>query len=152
MNIRYDAAGRIERLLDKPVWLVDLLPRQVPAESPGQYFAVEAFWQEGPEGKDLYRRFLRVILKLNCYHQFDVYYAGCWSHSPSPKILAQQILHCASRNSGDHINILLDGEEAMLVLDGGDLYFVVHSDSDEVLGLISELAAAEGLYFRRAPV
>ena len=31
----------VEELLQCPYWIIDILPSQVPADSPGQYFAVE---------------------------------------------------------------------------------------------------------------
>lgn len=34
----------IEELLEKPYWIIDILPKQVPKDSPGQYFAVEDFF------------------------------------------------------------------------------------------------------------
>ena len=37
----------IDSLLDKPYWLIDILPKQVPAGSAGQYFKVEGFCCHG---------------------------------------------------------------------------------------------------------
>ena len=34
----------IEELLEKPYWIIDILPKQVPKESPEQYFAIEDFF------------------------------------------------------------------------------------------------------------
>ena len=34
----------IDELLQKPYWIIDILPEQVPADSPGQYFAVEKYF------------------------------------------------------------------------------------------------------------
>ena len=31
----------IETLLNKPYWVIDILPEQVPEDSAGQYFAIE---------------------------------------------------------------------------------------------------------------
>ena len=33
--------SRIEELLDAPYWVIDILPEQVPAGAPGQYFTIE---------------------------------------------------------------------------------------------------------------
>ena len=147
MNIRYDTAGRIDRLIEKPAWVVDFLPRQVPADSPGQFFAVEAFWMDGPEMRDLYRRFLRIFLKLNCYCEFDIRHGGCWSHAPSPEALSQAVMRCA-RTKRDYLAILADGDRALLYLDGGDLYFSVYGPDEGLRGMIAQLAASEGLFFR----
>ena len=37
----------IEELLEKPYWIVDILPEQVKQDSPGQYFAVEKYFLTG---------------------------------------------------------------------------------------------------------
>ena len=34
----------IDELLQAPYWIVDILPEQVPADGPGQYFAVERYF------------------------------------------------------------------------------------------------------------
>ena len=33
----------VEELLQCPYWIIDILPSQVPEDSPGQYFAVEKY-------------------------------------------------------------------------------------------------------------
>ena len=34
----------IEELLEKPYWIIDILPKRVPKDSPGQYFTIEGFF------------------------------------------------------------------------------------------------------------
>ena len=48
----------IEELLQAPCWIIDILPEQVPADGPGQYFAVEKYFLE----KVL---FVNMILRMN---------------------------------------------------------------------------------------
>ena len=36
----------VEELLQTPYWIVDILPAQVPADSAGQYFAVEKYLRQ----------------------------------------------------------------------------------------------------------
>ncbi|MBR0464511.1 MAG: hypothetical protein IJJ23_09055 [Clostridia bacterium] len=54
--------NRIEELLDAPRWIVDILPRQVPAHSPGQYFAVERYFQKADFAETMMRR--RVFIMI----------------------------------------------------------------------------------------
>ena len=61
---------RIEPYFERPYWVVDILPVQVPAHSPGQYFAVEEYYLQEPRLSALRRKYLELLLKLNCY--FDV--------------------------------------------------------------------------------
>ena len=35
---------KIEEMLEKPYWIVDILPERVPADSPGRYFDVEQYY------------------------------------------------------------------------------------------------------------
>ena len=50
----------IDELLEKPCWIVDILPEQVPEDSPGQYFPVEKFYLRD---SSLRRKQLNMILK-----------------------------------------------------------------------------------------
>ncbi len=61
---------QIDELLEQPYWVVDILPEQVPANSPGQYFAVEDYYLKKPRIAALHRKFAEILLKLNCY--FDL--------------------------------------------------------------------------------
>ena len=35
---------KIEQLLQSPYYIIDILPMQVPKNSPGQYFAIERYY------------------------------------------------------------------------------------------------------------
>ena len=59
---------QIELLLEKPFWVVDPLPYQVPAEGEGQFFAVEKFFLESPMRCLLLQKHARILLKINCYY------------------------------------------------------------------------------------
>ena len=37
---------KIEELLQTPYWIVDIFPKQVPKDSPGQYFEIEKYLRE----------------------------------------------------------------------------------------------------------
>ena len=39
----------IEEYLNKPYWVIDILPKQVPADSKGQYFKIEKYFLEHPQ-------------------------------------------------------------------------------------------------------
>ena len=50
----------IDVLLEKPFWIVDPLPYQVPAEGEGQFFAVESFFLESSRRRLLLKRHRHV--------------------------------------------------------------------------------------------
>ena len=76
----------IEELLNKPYWIIDILPEQVPAYSPGQYSRVEQFYLKEPQKSHLLRSFLNIFLKLNCYMNMRVSsdFGESWEDNPIP--------------------------------------------------------------------
>ena len=56
----------IEALLNKPYWVIDILPEQVPKDSAGHYFAIEQYYLQQPGIMDIHHRFTDILLKLNC--------------------------------------------------------------------------------------
>lgn len=62
----------IEELLQAPCWIIDILPEQVPADGPGQYFAVEKYFLEKDRLAAIQQKHIHLLLKLNCYRQISV--------------------------------------------------------------------------------
>ena len=144
---RYDAA--VERLLEAPYSVVDFLPRQVPANGGGQFFAVEEFFLQPEQLTELYRRFAQVLLKLNCYYDFAV--GGedeDWTENPPPQTLIDRVLGCAA---GGYLLVLLPQEDALITLSGGDLCMTVYHPAQTLLDTAAQLARAEGLFMWRPP-
>lgn len=143
----YDAA--VERLLKLPYSVIDVLPRQVPADSGGQFFAVEAFFLQPEQLTELYRRFAQVLLKLNCYYDFAV--GGeeeDWTENPPPLVLFDRVLGCAA---GGYLLVLLPQEDALITLSGGDLCMTVYHSAPALLDTAKKLAQAEGLFAWQPP-
>ena len=139
-----------ERLLEGPCYVIDFLPRQVPADSKGNYFDAARYLTEHPRLNGLYRRFARLVLCLNCYYPIaaNLHPEEEWSGDLPPEELTALVEAC----SGDgpaYVSLLLPGEDALLTLDGGDLYMTVFHPSEDLLDLIRQLAAAEGLFVRK---
>ena len=62
----------IEELLQCPYWIIDILPSQVPEDSPGQYFAVEKYFLRGERIEEIKQKHINLILKLNCYRDISI--------------------------------------------------------------------------------
>ena len=62
----------IEELLQCPYWIIDILPSQVPKDSPGQYFAVEKYFLQGDRIEEIKQKHINLILKLNCYRDISI--------------------------------------------------------------------------------
>ena len=40
----------LDEIMEKPYWIIDILPKQVPGNSPGQYFKIEKLLPHGHAG------------------------------------------------------------------------------------------------------
>ena len=138
---KYDTI--VEKLLEAPYYVIDFLPRQVPADCGGQYFAVEAFFLRQPRKKELYRKFAHLVLCLNCYYDMAVTDGKGWAENPLPEELYKRIEECAD---SDFLNILIKDEDSLVTFNGGDLYMTLYHPSEGLMETVRQLAAAEGLF------
>lgn len=146
-----DINSRIDELIEKPRWLIDIFPRSIPPGDVGRYLAVEERFQRHRKG--INRRFSNLLLKLYCYYDFAVSHSDGCVEDPSPKKLLRLIERCfeGEPRQRDYINILLPRAGAMIILNGDDLYMTMYGPDDELKALTAELAHAEGLFFYEAP-
>ncbi len=136
----------VERLLEEPYHVIDFLPVQVPADSAGQYFAVEAFYREPPRRKQLYRKFADLLLGLNCYCDLAVTDGKEWRTDVPPAELAAMVEKCPENG---FLNILTGNGDSLITLYGGDLYMTLYHAPDDLLDLTEKLASAQGLFVRK---
>lgn len=126
------ARSGIETLLQTPFWIIDILPKQVPEDSPGQYFAVEAYLLKNQLAQ-IRQKHINLILKLNCY--MDVEIDGV--KNPEPEKIAGIMR--------DRYVYIMTGD-AMILSEPDDTHMTVFHPDEELLALIRELAAGEGLF------
>ena len=85
----------IEDYLDRPYLVIDILPKQVPANSGGQYFRLEEYFRIHPRIDTLYVRFTNILLKLNCYVDVEVSTDGeNMLHNPSSTDFEAMVSAC----------------------------------------------------------
>lgn len=137
-----------EKLLDEIYWVIDPLPRQAPPDSEGQYFAVEREWLKIPHNTALRRRFLAILLKLNCY--FDLA-AQCLTRggyvlNPAPETLGKWLL-----DGANSLTILFPLQHSLFTLYSGDACMAVHAPSDDLLELLRCLVPSEGMFLWQPP-
>ena len=135
----------VEGLLEKPYWVVDLLPYQVPENSRGQFFAVERYYLEEPRHGRLCRQFADVLLKLNCYHDLTVSHGDEWVKNPEPAVLAEWLTDALQHG---HLCALIDDSESLITASSGDIYMTLYNPSPDLLELVRNLANAAGLFLR----
>ena len=138
MEFQNEMTDKIEELLEKPYWVIDILPEQVPEKDGGQFFAVEAWFLKDPA---LRRKQASFLLKLNCYYDLTIVRDEEEIRNPKPEESAALI-------GREYLNILV-GRSALIAADPTDIYMTLYNPDEKMLGLIGKLATAEGLYARK---
>ena len=124
-------------------WIIDVLPKQVPADSPGRYFTVEKYFLAHLD--ELCRKFARVLIKLNCYRDLRVSTDHeQWTGDFSPEDLETFFRESVDTHSPLFIRIL--PTDALLTFSGDDHYLTLYGPDEELLRLLRPLAASEGLF------
>lgn len=130
----------VDDYLEKPYWLIDILPKQVPANSRGQYFKIERYWLQQPQFGSICRKFANLLMKLNCYYEVSVADAsGAASVGLQPESIEKML------TGGDAVYMVMDSENAMFSFNGDDHYMTLYNPSKELLEFVSLLASSEGL-------
>ena len=140
----------IDALFERACWVIDPLPERAP-EGAGQYFAVERYWMESARLRGLYARFASLLLKLCCYYDIRLSPALSeeWTDNPAPERIARWFDACAPGGGCRCLHILVGGD-ALLCLDGGDIYMALYNPGETLLRLMEQLARSEGLFLRRS--
>ena len=166
--MKHDFDEITERLLEKPYWVIDFLPMQVPQESRSQFFAVEQYFLTGERHERLRRQFADVLLGLNCYHALTVNRGdGIWVKNPEPATLIAWLDEALQHG---HLCALVDDSEwdtgtvllshfeskwdkrtvpvshALLTASGGDTHLTLYAPSPALLQLTRQLANVAGLH------
>ena len=120
----------VEELLQCPYWIIDILPSQVPADSPGQYFAVEKYFLQGERINEIKQKHINLILKLNCYRDIS--------------IGDETAIHIADEMKKRYLYIMTG--ESMILSEPDDTHLTVFNPDSQLLELLRQLASGEGLF------
>ena len=142
-----ELSDRIEELLNKKAYLIDIFPKTVPQKADNRYFAVEKCFQQN--SSELERKLSTIILKLYCYYDFAVVSEDSITENPQVEELIVLLNKCFSGELG-YINIVLPECDAMLSLNYGDLYMTAYNVSGDLMELLAQLVSSEGLFFFEA--
>ena len=132
-------------LLEGPYCVVDVLPKQVPRDAPGQYFAVERYWL-GPERLgELRRKFAEVLLRLNCYFDMAVSFDNCesWELNPEPEGFAARLV---GLSGNVFLRAVFAARRSMVDIDPCDANMTAYGTDAEFLDVAKQAASAEGLF------
>ena len=124
----------IDELLLTPYWIIDILPKRVPADTQGQYFAIASYLEKHrmaqiKEGQT------DLILKLNCYRAISVNDEE-EINPPIEKIVEEM--------GKEYVFFRID--EAMILAERDDTHMTLFNADEELLELVRVLAQGEGLY------
>ena len=140
----------IENLLTRPYCIIDILPCQVPANKGGQYFKVEHYFSKPANKSFLCRKFVHLLLKLNCYYDYLV----CLNNNeeclnnPDPELLENRITSCMSTQDTEiqMLYVLIPETNSMIVINQDDIYMTLYNPTPHLFQFIRQLAEAEGLF------
>lgn len=131
----------IDDYLEKPYWVIDILPKQVPADSRGQFFTIEQYFLSDEQAEQRCRQFCNILMKLNCYE--DIAVCGLseeWTINPHPVDLEQRLLERKP------LFVFIEASDALLTINGDDIYMTVFNPDEALLQMLRPLAASEGLF------
>lgn len=135
----------IEDYLEMPYWVVDILPKQVPANGEGQYFRIAEYFRMPPRLEAIREKFINVLLKLNCYDDMEVSVDGeTWQTNPAPMDMVALMTECLQGKG--MLYVILKSADAMITISDDDTYMTVYHPTEALLHLMSALASAEGLF------
>ena len=131
----------IEELLQAPYWIIDILPAQVPKDSPGQYFAVEKYYLKDERLAVIKKKHINVVLKLNCYMDISIEEES--GINPPPEQIADEMRK--------RYLYIMTGE-SMILSEPDDTHMTVFNPDPQLLDLLKMIASGEGLYVWQPPL
>ena len=131
----------IDELLQKPYWIIDIFPEQVPADSPGQFFAIEKYYLEKERIRAIKQKHINLILKLNCYR--SIFIDEDPVIDPDPEYIDAEMRR-------RYLYVFID--DAMILSEPEDTHMTVFNPDEKLLELIKAIAAGEGLFVWQPPL
>ena len=125
--------NKADELLQKPCWVIDILPEQVPKESKGQFFEIERFFLESSRLTSIKQKHVNVLLKLNCYYQLSI----DGEVNPSPERIVEDVMERS-------VQIMVG--EAIILSEPDELHMTVYNPDEKMVKLITAISLGEGLF------
>ena len=125
----------IDELLESGYWIIDILPAQVPEDSPGQYFRIEEYYLDKARYRDIKQKHIDLVLKLNCYR--DLTLDDEERANPAPESIARDMRK-------RHLCIRIG--DSLILSRPDDCYLTLYEPDEELLQLVKTIAAGEGLF------
>ena len=139
---------KVERLLEKPCYIIDFLPYQVPKACGEQFFKVENYLLNHYDRYGFRDCFIRIVLKIMCYYPVSVLW-GKWIDQPEPEQAAEIIDTIMKNHSGD-MNMLFTNNDVLLQFGWDCLHISIYNPDEEMCVLLEKLAISEGMFWRKS--
>ena len=138
---------KIDELLEKPCYIIDFLPKQVPEQAPDQFYEVENYLLNEYERYGLKDKYIKIILKVMCYYKITVQWDG-WIENPSPEKIAD-IIDTIMKNHSGWVDIVLPDKDVLMQFEWDCLNMSVYNPDDEMCKLFEQIAFSEGMFWRK---
>lgn len=138
----------VDKLLEKPCYVIDFLPQPVPKNSGGQFFRIENYLLNHSEQYGIAGRFTRILLKIMCYYPVAVHW-GEWIEQPSPEQISDIVRAIIEDHSG-YMDMLFPTADALLQFEWDCLHISVYNPDAGMRSLFEKIAASEGMFWRKA--
>ena len=125
--------NKADELLQKPYWVIDILPEKVPKESKGQFFEIERFFLDSSRLTSIKQKHVNVLLKLNCYYQLSI----DGEVNPSPERIVEDVMERS---------VQIRADEAMILSEPDELHMTVYNPDEKLMKLITAISSGEGLF------
>lgn len=125
--------NNVDELLQKPYWVIDILPEQVPRESKGQFFEIESYFLEKNNLTSIKQKHINMLLKLNCYYQISI----DGDVNPSPERIVKAVMERS---------VQIRADEAMILSEPDELHMTVYNPDEKMVKLILAISSGEGLF------
>jgi len=131
----------IDELLEASYRIIDILPEQVPADTPGQFFAVERYFLKKENIAAIKQKHINLILKLNCYMAVSIDDEP--ELNPEPDYIAETMLK-------RYVYIRVG--DAMILSEPDDTHMTIFNADKKLLNMLQSLASGEGLFVWQPPI
>jgi hypothetical protein len=139
----------IEKIMDAPYYIIDILPKRVSDEKSISYSKIERYYLAEPRITELRKKQAEAIIKLTCYYDIHIS-TDCgdsFEEVAGPDIIDKHFATCVGVNS---LYIKIQSPDCFITLDGCDTYMTVYTSDSEVHELLEKLAGSVGLFLWKA--
>ena len=128
---------------NRPYCIIDILPEQVPSDSPGRYFEVERYFRSRLD--EIIGRFALFLNRLNCYCELEVSLdCDTFTGDFAPEDLERFLRETGASPCPLHIRV--NHTDALFAYAGDEHYLTLYEPDLELIRLVSRLAPSEGLF------